>query len=361
MKKVLLTGGGTLGSVTPLIAIKESLEKQYNEYEFLFVGTYSGVEKDFVSKEYGMRYIGIASGKLRRYLSIQNLLDPFNIAKGFFQSWKLLRQEQPDIVITAGSFVSVPLVIAAKLQRIPILVHQLDIRIGLANKIMAAMAQMITITFADHLQNFSDKKVRLVGSPVREELFSGQAKKAQDIFGIHNDLATILVLGGGIGSVNINKLLEKSSKKITEFCNVIHITGKGKQGNLKDFDGVQGVYRVREFIGKEYSHALSLATVVMTRAGLATLAELLALGKVIITIPIKNHQQEDNAKYLERKGAAIYIDEESCNAEQLGILLKNLLFDTTMQKRLAEAAEGLGYKQSAHIVAKLIHTEILAQ
>lgn len=355
MKKILLTGGGTLGSVTPLIAIKQELDQQDTTYDFLFVGTENGVEKDFVTKDYHIKYQGISSGKLRRYFSLQNFIDPFRIIRGFFDSFRVLWSYKPDLIITAGSFVSVPLVIVGYFFRIPIVVHQLDIKIGLSNRIMSWFAKIVTITFADHLKSFPSSKVVLSGNPVRQELFSGDSKKAQKVFNIHNTLPTILVLGGGIGSVNINQLIQSSIDRLLTFCNIIHVTGYGKKGDLCKVDTKHGVYRVVEFLGKELPDVIALADVVVTRAGLATLSELMNLQKIMIIIPIHHHQQEDNARYFDRKKCGIYID-ETISFEKFVSVLELLLKNSEVQAELRQGMKQLGNHFAAQIIAKKIQS-----
>jgi len=309
MKKYLLTGGGTLGSVTPLLAIRDALQQQA-EAEFVFVGTHAGVERTFVEQQYGIRYIGIASGKLRRYMSIQNLIDPLKIIGGFWQSVHILRAEKPDAVITAGSFVSVPLIIAAAYLKIPIFVHQLDLRIGLANKIMARYATKITVSFEELIEGFASEKTVFTGTPIREEIFRGAADKIRLKYNLDAAFPTVLVLGGGLGARYLNEIVDENKAELLKNMHILHATGRDKQGQLRDEQTAQGTYIVREFFADDFADMLAVADVVVTRAGLATLAELRALSKKMIMVPIKGHQQEDNAEFFTKKGWGVTATEQ---------------------------------------------------
>lgn len=367
IKKIILSGGGTLGSVTPLIAICNELKSNNInniEFDFLFVGSKNGVEKKFV-KSLGIDYNSISSGKLRRYFSFQNFIDVFYILKGFVDSFKLIKKYKPNLILTAGSFVSVPLVIIAWLFKVPIFVFQLDIKVGLANKIMAIFATKITVTFENNLKDFAQKKVVLTGSPIRKELFCGSSLKARQIFdspppkadGEQNSLKTVFILGGGIGSQEINNLVLNSKDELLKKCNIIHITGIQKNIELFNFNTQNGVYRVIEFINNEIADVFALCDIVVTRAGMATLYEVAVLQKPMIVIPILNHQQEDNAKFFEQHNACINLQNRSVNNFVNTVF--NLIEDDNKKNILIQSAKKLVNPLASKIIADLVIKEIL--
>jgi UDP-N-acetylglucosamine--N-acetylmuramyl-(pentapeptide) pyrophosphoryl-undecaprenol N-acetylglucosamine transferase len=296
-KTIILSGGGTLGSVTPLIALWQEM-RQDKSLDFVWIGTRDGVEHDFVKNFYGIPYISIAWGKLRRYFSLRNFIDPIFIFLGFLQSLYYLLTLQAGVVVTAGSFVSVPLAYAAYLLRVPVIIHHMDLRVGLANKLIAGVATLINVTFEENTQHFPAHKVVSLGHPVRTEFDSVIAKS---IFRLNEGLPTVLVLGGGTGAVQINQGIVRNLSELLEFCNIIHITGKGK-ALVYDVADTAGVYMQKEFLSDEMVDAYQQADLVITRAGLATLYELLYLNKNMLIIPIPANQQEDNAKFFIQHG-----------------------------------------------------------
>ncbi|HTW96260.1 MAG TPA: glycosyltransferase, partial [Candidatus Methylomirabilis sp.] len=212
-KKILLTGGGTAGSVSPLLAIAEDLRAQ-GGFDFLFVGTKNGIEKQMV-KEARIPYRSVAAGKLRRYFDWRNFVDVFKIKLGFWQAFFLMIKERPDLVMAAGGFVAVPVVWAAWLLRVPVIIHQMDIRPGLANKLMAPFARVITVTFEKSLADYGAKAI-FTGNPIKKSLRAMRYALREDDFkkreaavrrfGLKSGLPVIFVVGGGTGAEGINKL-----------------------------------------------------------------------------------------------------------------------------------------------------------
>lgn len=356
--KIMLTGGGTLGSVTPLVAIWQEIKEQNKNSEVVFVGTKNGVEKDFIVKNYKIPYFSISSGKLRRYISLKNITDIYRIIKGFFDSYVLLKKVKPSAIITAGSFVSVPLVIVGWWLKIPVFVHQLDIKVGLANKIMAKFARKITITFGDHFMAFPEDRTILTGSPVRKELLQGKSEKAVKSLGLSKKLPTILILGGGIGAQKVNDLISRNLDQLLQKYNVIHSTGRGKLGNLKNKDTQDGKYRVFEFIDTELADYYALADLIVTRAGLGTLAEVLAVHKPMIIIPIHKHQQEKNAFYFQKKGVGLVVEEIGNFDEKFLHGVKELMTNEKARDQIKDIAEKTKNHVAAMVVAKKVLQEI---
>lgn len=330
-KKALLAGGGTGGSVTPLLAIKEELEKE-GDFQFLWVGTRTGVEKDIIKGE-GMNFRGIICGKLRRYFDLKNLVDPFKIVIGFFQSLHLLLRWRPDIILSAGSFVSVPVAWAGWLLRVPVLIHQQDKRPGLANKLMAPIAAKITVTFEESVSDYKDKAV-WTGNPTRTILT--QAGGDHNI-PLEEDWPVILIVGGGTGSLAINKLVAGSIDKLLKICQVVHITGKNKAGSTLPEPEKRPRYFPYDFLEPERMMAiLYRADAVVSRAGLGFLTELSYTGKPSIIIPIPDSHQEDNAWVVKKKKAAIVLDQNKTAPDDFFNRIKSLLTDKELKSRLAD-------------------------
>ncbi len=348
--KLLLAGGGTMGPVSPLIAVYQKL-KTTQTIDCLFLGTAQGPERTAV-ESYGIRFRSIRAGKLRRYINWQNLSDPFNVIIGFFQSLGIMVRWRPDVVVVAGGFVGVPVVWAAWLLRVPVLIHQQDILTGLANRLMCRFARRITVSFETSLADFNPKKVVHTGNPVRPEI--GQCHTdARSMFHLTADRPVILILGGGTGAANINRLVAESLSELTKYCQVLHITGRGKQTNL-EHEG----YRQYEFLTSEMSDALCAADIVVCRSGLSTLSELIVLSKPVITIPMADTHQEDNASYFQSRHALVGMREHGLTAASFAGAIKELLFNQTRREQLAQTLSGLmphdGAARVAAEVMKLI-------
>ncbi len=322
VKKVILTGGGTAGSVSPLLAIADDLKKS-GGFDFLFLGTDDGIEKDMVAKD-GLPYRVISAGKMRRYFDWRNFLDIFKIKLAFWQSLSILIKERPDIVLSAGSFVAVPVVWAAWVLRIPCLVHQMDVRPGLANKVMAPFARVVTVTFEKSLGDYGKKAV-WTGNPSRNTNYDPRIKNSilEDKFKLKKNIPVVFVFGGGTGAEAINKLVEEKIEELCSFCQIIHSTGKGKMTSAKNEN-----YHPFEFLNvEEMTVALELADIVVSRAGLGAFTDLIKTGKAAIVVPMPNSHQEDNAALLSEKDAALVLDQKTLTADYFLTAIKDLLFD----------------------------------
>lgn len=342
--KILYAGGGTMGSVSPLIAIHQKIVsdsqiQRYSGYSCLWLGTQKGPESEVVKKA-GIRFEVIESGKLRRYFDLKNLLDFFRIIVGYFQSLYYVIKFQPDIVLTAGSFVAVPVAWASFLNNVPVFIHQQDVEVGLANKLMAPIAKKITVALEKSLDDFKKEKVFLVGNPVRLNCQPLKIEDSRigvlDLFNFSNELPVILILGGGTGALAINELVGQSVAELTKFCNIIHITGKDKNFNKQSEDN-ESQYRFFDFLDEQkiYS-AMQAAQVVVSRAGMSILTELAYFKKSTIIIPIPNSHQEKNAKYFANQNAAIYLSQKNLTTEKFITTIENLLVDKTKQKYMGE-------------------------
>lgn len=319
---MILTGGGTGGSVTPLLALAEKLDKG----NLLWIGTENGPERNMIEDE-GIRFISIKGGKLRRYFDWKNFSDLLLITAGFFQSLVILLKFRPRLVLSAGSFISVPVVWAAWVLRIPVLVHQQDARPGLANRLMAPFAKIITVTFEKSIKDYGKKAV-WTGNPIRLSL---EADGNRKYFGLKDNLPTVLVLGGGTGAVAINDLVVESLDELTGFCQIIHVAGKGKIDAAINKDN----YKVFEFLNAEQlREAYAVSDIVVSRAGMGTLTELSYLGKPAIMIPMPDSHQEDNARIFKEKEAAIVLDQKGLDVDVFVREIENLLKDKNLQRKL---------------------------
>lgn len=315
MKKIVLTGGGTAGHVTPNIALLPRLLQL--SYEVSYIGSYHGIEKELIEAEQ-IPYYGISSGKLRRYLDFKNLSDPFKVIKGLGQSIRLLGKLKPDIIFSKGGFVSVPVVLAARLRHIPVIIHESDITPGLANKIAIPAAKKVCCNFPETLKYLPKEKAVLTGSPIRRELLSGNPDHARSYCHFHNRQPVLLVIGGSTGSKKINDTIRAQLPVLLKEFQVIHLCGKGNLDNsLMDTDG----YAQFEYISQQLRDMFALADIVISRAGANAICELLALRKPNILIPLSaaasRGDQILNAKSFEKQGFSYVIEEEALSADSL--------------------------------------------
>lgn len=341
--KIILTGGGTGGSVSPILAVYNKL-KEKEEYDFLFIGTKDGIEKE-MAKKVDIKYKNIISGKLRRYFDWKNFIDPFKIIGAFFQSINLIIKERPKLIFSAGSFVSVPLVWAGWLMRVPVLIHQMDIRPGLANKLMAPFATKITVTFEKSLKDYG-KKAIWTGNPIQVE-----KNKSKLEIKLDDNLDTILILGGGTGAGEINKLIENNFNKLVNKYRLIHITGKGKGINKKDDN-----YHQFEFLDQRHLYELmERADLIITRAGIGTLSEISYFKRLAIIIPMPGSHQEDNAKLFEDKEAAIVLDEKKLDNKLFVSNIENILENKELKEKLIKNVEKITKRNAVNKVVKVIN------
>ena len=315
MKRIILTGGGTAGHVTPNIALLPRLKEL--GYDIQYIGSYNGIEKELI-EPFGIPYHGISSGKLRRYFSMKNFSDPFRVLKGFGEANKLIRDLKPDVIFSKGGFVSVPVVLAGKKNKVPVVIHESDMTPGLANKLSLPSAAKVCCNFPETLEHLPADKAVLTGSPIRQELLSGNKIAALDLCGFSADKPVILVIGGSLGSVVVNNAVRLALPDLLEQFHVIHLCGKGKlDASLNNVEG----YAQFEYIKSELRDIFALADVVISRAGANAICELLALRKPNLLIPLSaNASRGDqilNARSFERQGFSVVIEEEELSKELL--------------------------------------------
>lgn len=315
MKRIVLTGGGTAGHVTPNMALIPNLQEA--GYDIQYIGSYDGIEKDLITG-IDIPYHSISSGKLRRYFDVKNFTDPFKVMKGYLQASKLLKQLKPDIVFSKGGFVSVPVVLAAKHRHIPCIIHESDMTPGLANKLAIPSATKVCCNFPETLKYLPNGKAVLTGSPIRQELFQGNKERGLSFCGFTSDKPVILVIGGSLGAVAVNNAVRESLDELLKHFQIIHLCGKGKvEPSLQQKQG----YVQFEYIKKELSDLFACTDLMISRAGANAICEILSLRKPNILIPLSaaasRGDQILNARSFEKQGYSFVIEEESLTKESL--------------------------------------------
>lgn len=315
MKRIVLTGGGTAGHVTPNIALLPKLKEL--DYDIHYIGSYDGIEKKLI-EDFEIPYYGISTGKFRRYFDPKNFTDPFRVLKGFSEARKLLKQLKPDIVFSKGGFVSVPVVRAAASLKIPCIIHESDMTPGLANKLCIPVASKICCNFPETLESLPKGKAVLTGSPIRSELSQGNPIAALDLCGFTAGKPVVMVIGGSLGAASVNDVVRQALPKLLPDFQVVHLCGKDKIDNLLLSE--KG-YKQFEYLKAELKDIFAMADVVVSRAGANAICEILALKKPNILIPLpaasSRGDQILNAKSFEDQGYSIVIDEDYLTANLL--------------------------------------------
>lgn len=351
--KVLLCGGGTGGSVTSLLAVAEEIRLQQPATYLYFIGSKTGPERQLVSQEQ-IPFFSIFSGKLRRYFDWRNMTDLIRIFQGFWQSVRILSKLRPDVVLSTGSFVAVPVIWAAWFMRIPSLTHQLDPEFGLANRLVFSAVTKCTVGFSETAESARSTKVIVTGNPYRPTILSGDRERGLRKFGLKNGLPTLLVTGGGTGAQELNRLILDSAKRLVEHCQIIHLTGVGKAGAPFDHPN----YHSFDFLKDEMRDALWVADLVVSRAGLSTITELSILGKPTILIPLPDSHQENNATLAETKGGVIILKQNGLTADVLSERILDLISRPAERARLGQAIQALSDRTSNSKIVKEIFSAI---
>ena len=314
-KKIVLTGGGTAGHVTPNLALLPHLQNK--GYEISYIGSYEGIEKKLIA-DYDIPYYGISTGKLRRYFDPKNFTDPFRVIKGFAEAKKILKEIKPDVVFSKGGFVSVPVVRAAAALKIPCIIHESDMTPGLANKLCIPVAKKVCCNFPETLNHLPEGKAVLTGSPIREELSKGNKLAAYEVCGFTANKPVIMVIGGSLGSMAINKAVREALPTLLHDFQVVHICGKEKIDNL--LLTTKG-YHQFEYLKAELKDIFAMADLVISRAGANAICEILALKKPNLLIPLpagsSRGDQILNAASFEAQGYSMVISEDDLTKEFL--------------------------------------------
>ncbi len=310
-KRIVLTGGGTAGHVTPNIALLPLLKE--HDYEVFYIGSKTGIEKELITEQ-EIPYYEISSGKLRRYLDVKNFTDPFRVIKGYAEAKHLMKKLKPDVVFSKGGFVSVPVVFAARKYNIPVIIHESDMTPGLANKLAIPKAEKVCCNFPETKKYLPEGKAVVTGSPIRAELMQGSRERGLKLCGFSEDKPTVMVVGGSKGSVHVNEVIREALPELLKRYQVVHLCGYGnKDEELENKTG----YKQFEYVKGELRHIFAAAEVVVSRAGANSICELVALKKpnVLIPLPLSASRGDQllNAASFEKQGFSFVVKEEDAD------------------------------------------------
>lgn len=325
---MIMTGGGSAGHVTPNLALVPKLKEL--GFEIKYIGSKDGIEKEIIKKE-NIPYYSISSGKLRRYFDIKNFTDPLKVLKGVTDAMRILSKEKPDVIFSKGGFVTVPVVMAASLKKIPVVSHESDMTPGLANKIASPFCNKLCVTFPETMKHIKGDKAILTGTPIRESLLKGERKKGMDFCKFEDNKMVLMIIGGSLGAKVLNDNARLVINELIKDFNVVHICGKG---NIDE--SLKGIkeYRQYEYVSDEMPDVMALADVVLSRAGANTIFELLTLKKPHILVPLSEQasrgDQVLNARSFEKSGYSKVVKEEEFTGEVLLKTLKELVENKDM-------------------------------
>ncbi len=354
MKKIILTGGGTAGHVTPNLALLPALQEL--GYEIHYIGSKQGIERKLIENA-GIPYDAISSGKLRRYFDLKNFSDPLRVAKGYLESLKLMKKYKPDVVFSKGGFVSVPVVLAAKHYKIPTIIHESDMTPGLANKICIPSAKKICCNFPETLPYLPEDKAVLTGSPIRAEILQGDRLAGLKYSGLSPEKPVILIIGGSLGSVKVNTAVRSILPRLLQQFQIIHICGKGNlDESLIHTDG----YVQYEYVDAPLKHLFAAADLIISRAGANSICEILALRKPNLLIPLSasasRGDQILNAKSFGKQGFSSVLEEENLTDDTLYQAITNLYIN---RQTYVSAMEGSHQGNAVNTVISLIESFIV--
>lgn len=357
--KIVLVGGGTMGPVSPLLAVASYLKHHHSPVEFLFIGTKNGPERRMVESEQ-IKFISIFAGKLRRYWSFANFFAPILFLAGFIHAFILLLKFKPTSVFGAGGFVQVPVVYAAWILRIPIVIHQQDVDVTLSNSLCAPFATKITVTFEHSTRDFSqgsgvfkstNTKIVWTGNPVRNNIYSASRDEAVKYFRLSSELPTVLITGGSSGAQKLNELIMQALPELLKIAQVIHSLGANGQVSQKSIH-----YHPYTFIDR-MDLALASSDVVVSRAGMSAISELCLTRKPAIVIPMPDTHQESNAALLWDRKAAVVLDQTTLTPQELVSEIHKLLINgqrrTELAKNIADLMPENAAKSISEIIGKL--------
>ena len=338
--KILFAGGGTLGPVTPLLAVIDEIRRLRPEAECVFVGTPNGPERRLV-EEAGVRFIALSAPKFRRYFDLKTLGLPFEFAGALWKAGRIVAREKPALVVGAGGYVQVPLGYAAKLAGKKLLIHQQDVVPSLSNRLLAPLADAVTVAFEISKNDYPAGRTEVVGNPVRRIIEEGSREKGRQLLGFSGERPIVLAFGGGTGSSFLNELIALASPHWTGFADLVHITGLEKAPiRLPSLEHPER-YRRLEFVGADMAHYMAAADAVICRAGMGTLTELAALAKPVILVPMADSHQEQNAEYVVEHGGARMFRELDLTPEQLVTFTHELVKKPDEARRLGQGLQAL--------------------
>lgn len=350
-RRLVMTGGGTAGHVMPNIALLPELRDK--DYLIAYIGSENGIEKELITEQ-RIKYYGIASGKLRRYMSLQNLTDPFRVIKGYTQAKKILKKLKPDVVFSKGGFVTVPVVVAAGRMGIPVIIHESDMTPGLANKIAMRYAKTICCTFPETIKYIPESKAVLTGTPIRADLIEGSRQKGFTFTGLTPGKPVVLVVGGSTGAKNLNEALWKILPELIKSYNVVHLCGAGKSD--PKYNSVRG-YVQYEYVNEEMRDVLAMADIVISRAGANAIFEFLTLRKPNLLVPLpaeaSRGDQILNANSFKKQGYSAVLTEDKITPKSLMTAINDLYKN---RHKYTEAMEKSTLQNSIGRIVELIDT-----
>lgn len=357
---ILFTGGGTLGPVTPLLAVAEEIKNEEcrmknAECTVMWIGTRKGPERKLV-EQVGIKFFWLFAPKWRRYFDVRNLFVPLALHLATKIAWFKLLKIRPNVIVTAGGYVGVPIVWAGWFLRIPTLLHNQDVRWSLANKLVAPFVKRITYALPGTVPVRWKNKAVWTGNPVRRLILDTKRLSLRKITEAQpQHIPTILIIGGGTGAQRLNEIVWEALPELTKSYQVIHLTGLKKlsfvpRSTKLSFD--ESHYNALEFVTSEIASLYAAADIVITRAGMGVLSELAALGKPMIIVPIPGSHQQDNARYFEKKHAAIVLDQRKLTGATLFKTVEKLFSELGTMQELSERARELSRPDAAKRVAQ---------
>jgi UDP-N-acetylglucosamine--N-acetylmuramyl-(pentapeptide) pyrophosphoryl-undecaprenol N-acetylglucosamine transferase len=348
--RVLLAGGGSGGSATPVLAVAQALRRREPDVEFLYIGTLGGPEAALAAAQQ-IRFAGVHTGKLRRYWDWRNLVDPFQVFVGIGESLALVRRFNPQVAFAAGGFGALPPMIAARVIGAVTVIHQQDVEPGLANRLLVPFAKQITVSLPPSLAHFPAGRTTVTGNPVREEIVSADPSRAIARLKLQSDVPLVVVTGGGTGALALNELVAGAASTIVQHAQLVHLTGRGRGvPRLIESDR----YTQIEFLVDDMPHLLAAATLVVSRAGMGTLTELAALAKPSLIVPMPGSHQWANAQAFARLGAIEVADQAALTPARLGDRVVSLLSDTDRRQQLGKTLHGSMPHNAAERIAALL-------
>ncbi|MYL51074.1 undecaprenyldiphospho-muramoylpentapeptide beta-N-acetylglucosaminyltransferase [Halobacillus litoralis] len=322
-KRILFTGGGTAGHVIVNLALIPEFQKQ--GYTVDYIGSYSGIERKLIEPLDGVTYHAISTGKLRRYMSKENFKDPFKVLKGLAQSLRIIQKRKPQVIFSKGGFVSVPVVMAARLKSVPTVIHESDYTPGLANKLSFPFAKKILATFPETMKHLPEGKGEYIGAVVREELFEGDRSKGLALCEFHKQKPVVMVMGGSTGSKRINDAIRDNLDELLQEVQIVHICGHGHKDTSINKRG----YAQFEYVQDELKDLFAATDYIVSRAGSNAIFEFLALKKPMLLIPLSRKASRGdqilNADSFVKQGYAMKREEEELTNETLLKDLRQLI------------------------------------
>ena len=354
MKRIVLTGGGTAGHVSPNQALIPLLLAE--GWEIHYIGTKNGIERTLIEPTEGVTYHAVSSGKLRRYFDLKNFTDPFRVIAGAFQSFSIIRKLKPAVVFSKGGFVSVPVVVGAALCGVPVVMHESDITPGLANKLCKPFAKAVCTTFPECARLLGDKGIE-TGTPLRAQIFSGTRERGLALSGFSGERPVLMMIGGSLGAQTVNAVLREALPELTKRFDVLHVCGKGNIA--PELEGLPG-YRQFEYLTDELPDAFACADILLSRAGSNSLSEILALHKPALLIPYHSGRGDQvlNANSLKARGLAHVMLQSELTAQSLPHALDALWEDREL---LVQRMSALPDADGTQAVLAQIHKYAKAQ